>query len=184
MTITVFDGPLRTRRLRLRPPRSGDGAEMAAAMGESYDAVFPWFSGGMGSKATECDPAWQEIVAGRFSDQFADGSRYPFLAFDGQTLVAFAELTPMARRRLLRLSFWTRARFQRQGIATEAGAAVLRFGFERLHARAVFASRDRGNLASAATLARLGFEPQPLCSPTGRIVRHRLTDPGRLPPRT
>jgi ribosomal-protein-alanine N-acetyltransferase len=48
-------------------------------------------------------------------------------------------------------------RYWRQGLITEAVAAVLRFGFEQLDMHRVEATMLAGNAASAAVLARAGF---------------------------
>ena len=49
--------------------------------------------------------------------------------------------------------FWGR------GLATEAAAAVLRFGFEQVGLEEIFAGADSGNAASVRCMERLGMSP-------------------------
>jgi RimJ/RimL family protein N-acetyltransferase len=67
--------------------------------------------------------------------------------------------------------------FQGQGIATEAAGLLIRFAFERLGLRAVVASCDSANRASARVLQKLGMTKvaeHPRASRTGTRLHYRL----------
>lgn len=55
------------------------------------------------------------------------------------------------------LAYWIGRRFQHRGIATEAGQAVIRHGFERLGLHKLVVSHHSGNMSSQALIDRLGF---------------------------
>lgn len=59
--------------------------------------------------------------------------------------------------------------FWGQGLAVEAGRAVVRYGFEQLRAQAIVAGHHPENVASAHVLGKLGFRPTGLkfYPPTG-----------------
>lgn len=181
--------PVRTDRLVLRPPTVGDGSAIAEAVAESYDALRPWFHEGMGKRDLEGSPVWQEMVAVRFLAQFLARERLPFYALVRKTLCAFVELRPDWRVGRHRLSYWVRSSMTGHGIGTEAVGAITRYAFDALDARLVTVGHAEGNAASAALIARLGFEQtarQPLgCEmPDGMLVdglAYAMRDPVRLP---
>jgi [ribosomal protein S5]-alanine N-acetyltransferase len=55
------------------------------------------------------------------------------------------------------LGFHFRPEFWRRGLAQEAGRAVIRFAFEQIGARALFAGHHPANSASPRVLTMLGF---------------------------
>ena len=55
------------------------------------------------------------------------------------------------------LGFHLRPDFWKQGLAQEAGTAVIGYAFETLHANRLFAGHNPNNTASAGVLKRLGF---------------------------
>jgi RimJ/RimL family protein N-acetyltransferase len=64
--------------------------------------------------------------------------------------------------------FWgISSRHQRQGYASEAGAAMVAFGFEELRLRRMVATTEHHNIASLAVMRRLGM----------RIARNRAPTP-------
>lgn len=180
--------PVRTDHHLLRPPAVGDGAAIAEAVAESYDARHPWFHEGMGDRERQGSSVWQEMIAVRFLAQFLARERLPFYAFVQDTLCAFVELRPDWRVGRHRLSDWVRSSMAGRGIGTEAVGAITRYAFDALDARMVTVVHAEGNAGSAALIARLGFEPtvsQPLRyeMPDGTLVdglAYAMRDPGRL----
>lgn len=67
----------------------------------------------------------------------------------------------------LRPAYWGR------GLAVEAGQAVIRYGFETLGAKGLFAGHHPGNAASRRLIEKLGFQftHKELYAPTG--LQHR-----------
>jgi|SRR6266496_1121693 len=55
------------------------------------------------------------------------------------------------------LGYWLGVQYWRQGYATEAAQAVLRYGFEELGLHRIFASHFKQNPASARVLKKLGM---------------------------
>jgi RimJ/RimL family protein N-acetyltransferase len=55
------------------------------------------------------------------------------------------------------LAYWIGLPFQGQGYATEAAAAVMEFGFEKLHLHKIRVYHAADNPASGRTIAKLGF---------------------------
>jgi ribosomal-protein-alanine N-acetyltransferase len=55
------------------------------------------------------------------------------------------------------LGYWIGVPYWRQGYATEAAHAVLRYGFEELHLNRIFAAHFSNNPASARVLVKLGM---------------------------
>ena len=183
--------PIRTPRLRLRPPREGDGAALAAAIDESWETLHPWFHDGMGTREVETDPAWQDAVACRYRARFLMRERLAFLALSlDDDLVGFVELEPDWRVGRMRLGYWVRASRRRRGHAVEAVGAVTRFAFEALDARLVTVGHAAPNAASANLIRTLGFEritvlPLGCEMPDGTLVDgigYAMTDPSALPP--
>lgn len=150
--------PIRTGRLLLRPPTIGDGVQIAEAVTESHDALYPWFHEGMADRGNEASPVWQETVAIRFLSQFLLRERLPFYAFADSRLCAFVELRPDWRVGRHRLSYWVRSSMTGLGIGTEAVGAVTRYAFEALDARCVTVGHADGNVASASLIEKLGFD--------------------------
>ena len=183
--------PIRTPRLLLRPHREGDGVALAGAIDESWETLHRWFHDGMEVRATETDPLWQEAIAWRCRSRFALRERLAFLAWsDDDALVGFVELLPDWRVGRMKLAYWIRHACRRQGYAIEAVGATTRYAFEALDARLVTVGHAAPNRASAALIARLGFERtavQPLGHemPDGTLVDgigYAMTDPACLPP--
>ena len=150
--------PIRTPRLVLRPANVGDGAAIADAVGESFDALHPWFHAAMRERAIEGSAKWQEAVACRFLAQFVARERLAFYAWEGARLCGFVELDPDWRVGRMSLSYWVRSSMTGQGLGTEAAGAAVRYAFEALDARLVTVSHAEGNTASARLIAKLGFE--------------------------
>jgi RimJ/RimL family protein N-acetyltransferase len=56
------------------------------------------------------------------------------------------------------LAFYIASAYWRQGFATEASRAFIRFGFDELHLKRIVATVQAGNDASSHILKKLGFE--------------------------
>jgi RimJ/RimL family protein N-acetyltransferase len=75
---------------------------------------------------------------------------------DGQ-LCGGIGLHPEQQHGRAELGYWLGVPFWGNGYATEAAAAVVRYGFEKLQLNRIFASHFEGNLASAGVLKKLGM---------------------------
>jgi len=56
------------------------------------------------------------------------------------------------------IGFWTHPAYQRRGYATEAARAVIKFGFDRLHAQVITAAHATWNEASGKVLRGAGMQ--------------------------
>lgn len=95
-----------------------------------------------------------------------------FLLADGAH-VGCAGLRPYRLEdRIYELGFHLRAEYWGQGLATEAGDAVVAFAFETLGAAALFAGHHPANATSGRVLEKLGFHftHEELYPPTG--IKH------------
>ena len=104
----------------------------------------------------------EEEIAGRLKLEIANESRYGvqywpvFLRKTGE-LVGCCGLRPHGEDGEYELGFHLRPDFWKQGLAQEAGTAVIGYAFETLHANRLFAGHNPNNTASAGVLKRLGF---------------------------
>ena len=142
-------------RLRLRPWRHDDGAQLLEAVGESVDSVgrwLPWCHAGYGQDEaaawiSHCRSGWQS------------GQHFAFPLFDpnsGRLLggVGLNQIEPVHRR--ANLGYWVRQSCQRQGLAAAAARLVARFGFERLGLIRIEIVILPDNRPSRATAERIG----------------------------
>jgi len=83
---------------------------------------------------------------------------WPAFLRDSGELAGCAGLRPRdPQAGVFELGFHLCARAWGRGLATEAGAAVVRFAFDQLHAAALFAGHHPNNAASRKVLLKLGF---------------------------
>ena len=149
-SIELHDG-----RLRLRPWRDDDAAQLLEAVQESVDSVgrwLPWCHAGYGRDeafawVSHCRSGWQS------------GKHFAFPMFDAGTgrLLGGAGLNqhePLHRR--ANLGYWVRQSCQRQGLAVAAARLVARFGFEQLGLIRIEIVVLPDNRASRATAEKTG----------------------------
>ena len=74
------------------------------------------------------------------------------------------------------MGFHLRPHYWGMGLASEAGQAVVDYGFQRLSAKALFAGHHPENLASKRVLEKLGFRftHEETYPPTGQMHRSYL----------
>src|SRR5260221_6676584 len=160
-----------TERLRLRPPRAGDGALLYAAVAESlpelrrFLAALPWV-------ATEQSPEASERYCRNAQANFLARKDLPFLLFEkstGQLLGAtglhrIAWDTPKAE-----VGYWVRTSRSGNGFICDAVTAMTAYAFQQLRAVRGGLVSDQGNRRSGQ---RAGSGPIKL----GGVLR-----PGRRP---
>jgi RimJ/RimL family protein N-acetyltransferase len=105
-----------------------------------------------------------------------------FLLASGEHL-GCAGLRPRPAEGVYEFGVHLRPMYWGRGYATEAGHAVLRYAFERLGAKAVFAGHHPRNDASRRMLAALGFRytHDELYPPTGLHHPSYLMEPADFP---
>ena len=145
--------PIRSERLLLRPFQPGDAADVRRLAGDwevarllpnvpypyGKDAAVDWISHtrrgvAAGSEVTLA-VTWR----------------------DGGGLIGAVGLTLSQHGRSAELGYWIGREYWRQGFATEAAAAILRYGFEALGLTRVSAMTLAHNKASVRVLEKLGM---------------------------
>jgi RimJ/RimL family protein N-acetyltransferase len=145
-----------TERLVLRRYEPADAALLKEAVDSSREHL-----------RTFMDWAWTppepvEAVAERlraFRDMFDRGDEYVYGLFspDESELVGGAGLHCRVGPQAFEIGYWIRASRLREGLATEAAAALIRVAFERCGVDRVEIHVDPANVASLGVPARLGF---------------------------
>lgn len=141
------DGELRTERLRLRPLRPADAADMAGLLGGDGEAV----------RMTERlpDPCTEEAARAWIERRREPGQRVFAIerAEDGAFIGCMGFMRDGAEAGL---GYWIGRPHWNRGYATEAGRAVLDHA-QALGVRTVEAETFPENAASARVLEKLGF---------------------------
>lgn len=165
--------PIHTPRLVLREPRVGDGAELNAAVLESFDALTQW----MPWARTRPTLDESEEYVRRCAAQWLVREELPVLGFD-RASGALAVCSGMHRIcwdvPSFEIGYWARSSFVGQGYVTETVHALTSFLFTALGARRVEVRCDLLNTRSVAVIERLGFTRE------GCLRNECLTHDGRL----
>lgn len=171
---------LRSRRLGFR---TWTAADRDLAVGLWCDpAVTRWFGGPF-------DEEWAvRRLAAEMAHQETHGYQYwPLFRLDDGTHVGCCGLHPREpAARIGSFGFHLRREHWGRGYATEAARTAIRFAFEVLDVRSLFAGHHPRNLASRHVLDKLGFHytHDELYPPTGLQHRSYLLDataPAREP---
>jgi RimJ/RimL family protein N-acetyltransferase len=152
-----FPDHFETERLLIRSPRPGDGAEINAAVRESWAELRPWMPFAAGEYPTVEE---SEARVRRIHAAFLKREDLPFLAFlkGTETLVVSTGLHRIdwdVPR--FEIGYWTRTRYAGQGYAAETARGLANFAFNALGAKRVEIRCDGNNLPSAAVARRAGF---------------------------
>ena len=147
---------VRTPRLLLRPWRPGDGRAAKEAIDASLDHLRPWMPW------ARREPSPVETVEARlmaFRRSFMNGLDWVYAIFphDQRRVFGGAGLHTRQGPGILEIGYWVRADAVRQGVATEAAAALARCAVERHGIPRVEIRCEPGNTTSARIPARLGF---------------------------
>jgi len=167
--------PITTPRLILRPPQPGDGAELNAAILESFDELhkfIPWADHKPTSEETEEN-------ARRAYAKWILREDLRLSIFDRAT-GKLAGSTGLHRINwdlpCFEIGYWLRTSFVGKGYATEAAGALTRYAFERLGAKRVELRCNSKNERSLAVFKRLGFEFEG-CLRNNIKVHSKATEP-------
>ena len=139
-------------RCRLRQPSEADIEHVFSA------TRVPGFNEGM-----RWDPpsAIEELVLPlrHNREDWERGTSYSFSveSRDGRVFIGRSQLRREPGPRTWTLGFWTHPQQQGRGYASEAAAALVDFGFQRLGARTIAGAHATWNEASAKVLLRLGM---------------------------
>ncbi len=176
-----------TERLRLRPPRTGDGALHYAAVAESLPELRR-FLGALPWVAAEPSPEVSELYCRNAQANFLARKDLPFLLFEKSTgqLVGATGLhriawdTPKAE-----VGYWVRTSRSGCGFIREAVTAMTEYAFQQLRAARVELVTDEANLASRKVAERCQFELEGILRQDRRATDGSLANTciyARLPP--
>ena len=168
-----FANSFETRRLTIRSPMPGDGAELQAAVAESIADLRPWMQWAGHVPTVE---EYEEQVRKGHAKFLTREDLWLLLFLKGtHTLVGGSGLHRIdwgVPR--FEIGYWVRSRFAGQGYITEAVHGVTRFAFGTLGARRVEIRCDALNERSRRVAERAGFELE------ATLHKHTLSVEGDL----
>lgn len=167
-----FPDEIVTERLLIRAPRPGDGAELRAAVKESWSDLKQWMPWAAGEMP---DEAYYEARVRRGRAKFLLREDLTLLLFKkgSSTIVGSSGLHRINWRvPRFEIGYWVRTPYAGQGYITEAVRGITDFAFDTLDARRVEIRCDARNERSAAVARRAGYE---LEATLRREDRHHLT---------
>jgi RimJ/RimL family protein N-acetyltransferase len=168
-----FPDSFETKRLTIRSPWPGDGAELRAAVEETIDDLRPWM-------------AWADHVPTvEEEEELVRQGRTRFLRREDLWLLLFLKGTHSLvgcsglhnidwQVPRFEIGYWVRRRYAGQGYVTEAVRGITRFAFETLGARRVEIRCDARNTRSQAIAERAGYELE------ARLRQHMVAPDGAL----
>ncbi len=140
--------PIATERLLIRPFRDDDLAQVCAY--STDPAVMEYMGEGVQSVAQT-----QEFVR---QNQLAEGATaYALELRADNALIGHMVFHPWFAPRTYEIGWVLHPAYQRQGYATEAAAALLRYGFERLQLHRIIATCQPENVASYGVMEKIGM---------------------------
>jgi RimJ/RimL family protein N-acetyltransferase len=163
---------IESARLRIRPPRSGDGQIVFEAVRESL-VDLRRFPASMGWALVEPTLESSEKYCREAYANFQTRRDLPLLLLLKETdiVVGSSGLHRMDWTvPKFEVGFWGRSSFHGKGYVTEGVGAIVKFAFEKLGARRVEAFPDDANVRSCKVCERLGFALE-------GTLRHERVDP-------
>lgn len=162
-----------SERLTIRIPRAGDGAELSAAVAESFEDLRPWM------------PWAQGIPSVEDSESHCRKKHAQFLTREDMQMLLFLKNTSVlvgssGLHRIdwsvprFELGYWVRSSFQGKGYISEGVLAITEFAFTRLHARRVEIRADELNTRSWRVAERTGYVHE------GTLQNYGVTVDGRV----
>ncbi len=147
---------IETERLLIRIPMPGDGAEVNAAVRETFDKLHVWMDWAQHLPTAQ---ETEEIVRGAHNSFVAatDFSYFAFLKTSSTfVLAAGFHLKDLAVPKL-EIGYWCRASLQGQGYVTEAVRKLTSVGFEVMKANKIEIRCEPRNLPSQRVAERAGY---------------------------
>jgi len=147
---------IETQRLVMRCYNPSDAQLLADSVNESLDHLKPW----MPWAHNKPQPITEEVqrlqgARGRFDLQ----QDYTYGIFDKSEsrILGSTGLHTRLGDQELEIGYWIHKDFVKQGLATEATAALIKVSFEIIHIHRIEIHCDPANIASASVPRKLGF---------------------------
>jgi RimJ/RimL family protein N-acetyltransferase len=150
--------PIRTPRLLIRPKQVGDGAITSAAVAETWDELHEWMRWAENRDAFTAES--MEIRNRHVMASFILREAIELIGVEAATGTAVIWCGLHAidwQGRQCETGCWVRKSAQRQGVATEATNALVRYAFGALGMRRIGLTHSVGNEASRHIAEKLGF---------------------------
>ncbi len=144
---------LRSGAVELRRWRSADDALCLRLVTESLDHLRPW----MAWATPDYDPAAAQGFLQRCEDDWAAGTAFQYLIFDGSEPAGSAGLMARIDPGGLEIGYWVHSAHTGHGVATAAAAALTEAALALPGIDHVEIHHDRLNLASERVPAQLGY---------------------------
>lgn len=143
-----------TRRLTLEPVASGRAGDLWAAAEASLPELRLWMAWAASSSLEET-----RDFAAKAEAAWAAGQAYHFSMLRGADVIGAISIeVRQPVDRIGELGYWVRTDHAGQGVATEAGASMLDFGFGELGLHRLELRAGTGNRASQRVAEKLGFQ--------------------------
>ena len=150
--------PIRTPRLTIRPKEIDDGAITSAAVAETWEELNRWMRWAENRDAFTAESL--EVRNRQVMASFLLREAIELIGIETQTgkAVVWCGLHDIDwQARQCDTGYWVRKSAQRQGIATEAAHAMVRYAFSALGMQRVGLTHSEGNEASRRIAEKLGF---------------------------
>ena len=146
-------GPLETRRLRLEPTRGEFAGALWSATERSLNELKRWMSWASSSSLQSSIEYAHRAEAG-----WADGTNWDWTIMVEDEVAGTIGLNRHdALWRSCNLGYWIRTDLAGRGFATEAGRAVVAYGFDEIGLNRLELVADVDNAASRRVAEKLGF---------------------------
>jgi RimJ/RimL family protein N-acetyltransferase len=157
-----------TPRLMLRCWNPADAADLAELVTRNLEHLRPWMPWATEENANIA-VQYQRLRQVRSQFDRDEDYIYGIFSLDSKTLIGSTGLHTRVGEGALEIGYWIDQAHTRQGLATEASAALTKVAFEIFQVNRVEIHCDPGNLASAAVPRKLGYTLE-------AILRQRTRD--------
>jgi RimJ/RimL family protein N-acetyltransferase len=152
----AFPEQIETERLLIRAPREGDGAEINAAIRETYADLHEWMDWAGYLPEVEETEHRRQVARASFLAGEDFGVQVHLKTTDAFVLCAGLHPLNWAVPKF-EIGYWCRAAFQGRGYVTETVRALTRVGLEVFGANRIEIRCDARNLRSRRVAERAGY---------------------------
>jgi RimJ/RimL family protein N-acetyltransferase len=151
----LSDFPLYTKRLVIRPLRPTDAEQAYTSI--DLDKEVSRFINRANSLKQKAE-RFEKLIAGYEAENYGYFALAPIEADD--QLIGWIGLTPLEGHPYTQLIYGLARKYWGQGFASEAAAAMLRYGFQRMHLSELVAVVNPENAQSKKLLEKIGMTPR------------------------
>ena len=180
--------PIVTPRLILRPPTLDDLDCIQKAKEDAWPDLQRWMAWAFDHQRSR--QAMEDSIRRTMDYQSQSGIALAGFHRINRDFVVRTALDPTAEQCVYETGYWVAPKYARQGMATEAANAAIRYAFGHLGAKAISIGYFDGNEPSRRIVEKLGFlklrvahQAATRCLDGAKLDRHEyiLTSPDALP---